>query len=43
MNSLSSHNKENRNLVGTESQRANQLVTVPPTQLFDFYMRVGTK
>lgn len=43
MSSLSSRNNETRNLVVSESQRANQTVTVPPTQLSDFYIRVGTK
>lgn len=43
MNSLYSQNKEVRNLVGTESQKANQMVTVPPTQLSDFLYVCGNK
>lgn len=43
MSSLSSQNNKTRNLVVSESQRANQTVTVPPTQPSDFYIRVGTK
>lgn len=43
MNSLFEQRKETRNLVGTESERANQMVNVAPTQLSDFYVCVGTK
>lgn len=40
MNNLSSQKQEARNLVVGESQRAIQIVTVPPTQLSDIYIYV---